>query len=85
MSTNKECARRKSAPSSGCETSAMVNIHLKRQELKLSGIVWTPYVLMLLPLAAVRGGQFLLERVSVLDGGKTLTSAPVSTRKRRSE
>lgn len=61
--------RKKSAPSSGCEKSATVKVHLKRQELKLNGIVWTPYVLMLL-LAAVMGGHFFLERMCVPEGGQ---------------
>lgn len=63
----------------------MVKVHLKQQELKLSGIVRTPNVLMLLLLMAVRGGPFFKERVLVLKGGKILTSTSMSTRERRPE
>lgn len=60
-STSMECARRK---------AAMVKVHLKQQELKLSGIVRTPNVLMLLLLMAVRGGPFFKERVLCSRGAK---------------
>ena len=44
-----------------------------------------PYVLIELPLAASRGGPGCLVRVSSPVAGRTLTSAPVSTRNCRLE
>ena len=47
--------------------------------------VRVPYVLIELPLAASNGGPGWLVRVSSPVAGRTLTSAPVSTRNRRLE
>lgn len=57
----------------------------KSESFEVEGDLLVPNVLMLLPFAAVRGGPFFPERVSRLEGGITLTSAPMSTRKRHLE
>lgn len=55
-STNRLLARKKSAPSSGCGTSAIVKAHSKCRRLKLSKIVRLPYVRMGVWFAASKAG-----------------------------
>lgn len=80
--TSREYTRRKSAHNNSYETVAMLKLHLKRRELKLSRIVRVPYVLMLLLLATAKGGLSFPERVSLLERGRTPTFALASKRKR---
>ena len=84
-STSREWARRKSAPSSGRATSAMMNFHSYWHDARRILMVRVPYVLMVLPLAALSWGPGCPMRVSRPVAGKTLTSAPVSIRNRRPE
>ena len=55
-STRRELARRKSAPSRGRDTSAIVKSHWYVLEARRSCMVRVPYVLIVLPLAAMSVG-----------------------------
>jgi hypothetical protein len=70
--TSREWARRKSAPSKGRVTSAMRKSHLYVLEGKWRGSVHVSYMLMVLPLAAARGGPFCFVRVSNPVAGRML-------------
>ena len=83
MSTNKEFALKKSAPKRSLLTFARTKVHRNHPTGNSIVTVRLPYVLIELPLAATRAGPGLLKKRSWLDGGKTLTSAPVSTKKER--
>ena len=74
-STKRELASKKSAPSKGWDTSAMMNSHLYFFVVKHSGMVHTPYVLLVLPLAATSGGPGCLVRVSSPVAGKACTDS----------
>ena len=81
--TSNPYSRRKSAPSIGVWMSATMNIHLKtRRRPKSSVIDRVPYVGMGEPLTARSPKSCLCFRSAAV-GGMTLTSAPVSTKKRR--
>ena len=82
-STRRDSERRKSAPSKGRDTSATTKFHLYWREAMCRETVHVPYVLILLPLAAVSVCPGCSMRVSRPVAGMTLTSAPVSTRNRR--
>ena len=71
---------RSTKPSKGWDTSAMIKSRLHFFVAKHSGMVHTLYVLIVLPLAATSEGPGCLVQVSNFVVGKTLTSAPVSTR-----
>ena len=80
-STLRQKCSRKSSPRIGNGTSAMIKSHdICSAKLKLTVKRLLPNVRMGVPLAAlsVRGAGGLF--ASVVDGGMTLTSAPVSTR-----
>lgn len=65
--------------------SAMMNFHSYWRDARCSLVMHTPYVLMELLLAALSKGPVCPVRVSKPVAGRTLTSAPVSTRNRRPE
>ena len=75
-----EFAHMKSAPSKGRDTSATVKHHSYFVAPKCNGMVFFPYVLTVLPSAAISEGPDGLMCVSKPVAGRTLTSAPVSTR-----
>ena len=65
----------------GVLTSAMIKFHWKsRLSPKLMDNNFSPYELIFDPLTAVKY-SVLLRRLSLSEAGKTLTAAPVSTRK----
>ena len=83
MSTSKLKWRRKSAPKMGSWTLATIKIHLKAllsQRFKVSERF--PYVIIDDPFTASKLQPSCGCLRSVRVGGSTLTSAPVSTRKR---
>ena len=84
-STRSELARRKSAPNKGRDTSAMMNSHLYCFIAKHNVMVRFPNVRIVLPFAATKEAPGCVFRMAILVAGKTLTSAPVSTKNRLPE
>ena len=87
-STNKSLADKKSGPSNGWLTPAMMNVHLNKCLLKHSCNSRVPYVRMAVPLAAA--SVTVVWRLAPDDrsawvAGNTEASAPVSTRRVRPE
>ena len=86
MLTNSPYSRKKSAPMIGVEVSAMTKIHRNtRLRPKSSVRDRVPKVAMGDPLTSRKPKQSCLLFRSVGEGGTTLTSAPVSIRKRQPE
>ena len=84
--TSSPCLQRKLAPIMGMRMSAVMKIHQNACRRPKSSIrERVPYIVMGEPLTARSSDKSCLFFQSIVDGGITLTSAPVSIRKWHSE